>query len=119
MLRIVNLMEKLPADVLAGYMYFTNIPKPTWKNYFIKPLTLDILDDLLYLIAVDMHEVAAQKTEEGEMYSFLKKGKELLDKLVDISQSFGLVVDKYHSKKIFSALLGERPFRLDNIQWHR
>ncbi len=119
MLRIENLIKALPTATYTGYMSITNISQASWKNYFSKPLDVDILGELLYLIAIDMHEVAAQKVEEGEMYSYLQKGKELLDKLADIGKSFGLVIDKYHNKIIFCALLGEQPFRIDNIQWHR
>ncbi len=104
---IANLMEKLPADILTGYMHFSNIPESAWKNYFHQPLTVYTFNNLLYLIATDVRQVAVQKTEEGEMYDTLKKGKELIYELANIAELLGYKISEKELKLAQALLLGE------------
>ncbi len=106
MLTIASLLEKLPEEILLGYMKITEIPKNIWNNFLPIPLSEPVLAELITSVADDMHSIAVKKTEEGEMYDCLKKGKELLDRLVDASQSLGIKIKEQQQKIAFHLLLG-------------
>lgn len=107
MLTIASLLGKLPEEILSGYMKITEIPKNDWNNILPTPLSEPALVELITSVAGDMHRIAIKKTEEGEMYDCLKEGKELLDRLVDASQSLGIKIKDQQQKIAFRLLLGD------------